>query len=281
MISPLLSAQELQAALPGSVVLDARVGADARLRYRDGHLPGAHFADLDTHLAARADDPATGGRHPLPSAARFAQQLGRWGITPDAHVIVYDDAGGANAAARAWWMIRAIGHENVQVLDGGLPAARAAGVPLTTERPTEVDAGPYPSSAFSLPTADIHEVDRARVDPARRILDARAAPRYRGETEPFDPIAGHIPGAANLFFFDHLDADGRFRPVAEVRAQIEAALDGVPSERAIVSCGSGVTACHTLLAMAHAGMPLAALYVGSWSEWCRSGKPQATGNARG
>ncbi len=281
MDSPLLSPEELLEALPRAVLLDARAGAGALAKYEAGHLPGAHFCDLETQLAAPTDDPSSGGRHPLPDAGVFAAQLGRWGITAGSDVVVYDDAGGANAAARAWWMLRALGHDRVRVLDGGLAAALAAGVTLTRERPTEIDSGPSPGAQFTLPTADIEEVDRARRDPSRRVLDARAAARYRGEVEPFDPIAGHIPGAASLFYGEHLAEGGRFRPREEVRAQLAAALGGVPSERAIASCGSGVTACHTLLAMAYAGLPMGALYVGSWSEWCRAGKPRAQGSERG
>jgi thiosulfate/3-mercaptopyruvate sulfurtransferase len=277
MPSPLLAPDDLQDVLAEAVLLDVRTGPDARARYREGHLPGAHFVDLETQLAAPTDRPELGGRHPLPDAARFAEQLGRWGIGDDTRVVVYDDAGGANAAARAWWMLKAMGHEQVQVLDGGLSAARGAGVELSAEIPTEVDGPPSGARAYRLSVASLDEVDAARRDPKRRVLDARSAPRYRGEEEPIDPVAGHIPGAVNLFHGEHLGERGRFLPAAEVRAQLERALGGVPSERAVVHCGSGVTACQTLLAMAHAGLPLASLYVGSWSEWCRREKPRATG----
>ncbi len=281
MTSPLVGPEALLDPNRGAVLLDARTGPGALAAYQKGHLPGAHFCDLETHLAATVEDAARGGRHPLPPAARFAATAARWGVRRDVEIIVYDDAGGANAAARAWWMLRALSCENVRVLDGGLAAALAAGVPLTTERPTELDVPPIAAPTYALATADIDEVDRARRDPSRRVLDARAGARYRGEVEPIDPVAGHIPGAVSLHFGEHLGSDGRFRDAGEVCAQIEAALGGVPSERAIVSCGSGVTACHTLLAMAHAGLPLGALYVGSWGEWCRTDRPQARGSEPG
>jgi thiosulfate/3-mercaptopyruvate sulfurtransferase len=280
MHSPLLEPGALEEALPGLVVLDARTGPKARSRYLEGHLPGAYFVDLEADLAAPNDHPEAGGRHPLPPVTHFGERLGRFGIGPATKVLVYDEASGANAAARAWWMLRAIGHERVWVLDGGLAAARAAGVPLTTEVPAEVDLPPYESEGYGWPTASFEEVDAARLDPARRVLDVRSATRFRGEEEPMDPIAGRIPGAANHFYGEHLDLDGRFRPAPEVRAQLERALGGVPADRTIVHCGSGVTACETLLAMAYAGLPIAALYVGSWSEWCRREAPRATGPTR-
>jgi thiosulfate/3-mercaptopyruvate sulfurtransferase len=281
MDSPLLPPERLRDALRAAAVfLDARSGPDARARYEEAHLPGARFIDLETELSAPTDRPELGGRHPLPDAAHFAERIAQWGIDDDTWVVIYDDAGGANAAARAWWMLRALGHERVQVLDGGLAAARAAGAALVAGAPAAGPEATVRSSggrAFELPTASLEEVDAARRDPSRRVVDVRSAPRFRGEEEPLDPVAGHIPGAVNLYLGEHLGADGRFRPAAEVRARLERALDGVPSERAIVHCGSGVTACHTLLAMAYAGLPLASLYVGSWSEWCRRDLPRATG----
>lgn len=267
--SPLLLPSELQ---PTFQLFDAR-SAQA---YAAGHLPGALHADLERDLSA-IGDPAQGGRHPLPSAETWAERLTSWGIRPDSTVVIYDDQGGANAAARMWWMLRSYGHELAFVLDGGLQAAVAHGLQTTTEAPTAPTAPPYPVRAFDWPTVTIDEVDERRGSPDHRILDVRAAPRYRGEVEPLDPVAGHIPGARNLPLSEHLGPDGRFRPAAELRAVYEAVLEGLPPERLITHCGSGVTACHTLLALEHAGLRGAALYVGSWSEWCRSGRPRATG----
>ncbi|HKP55846.1 MAG TPA: sulfurtransferase [Polyangiales bacterium] len=236
--------------------------------YRAGHVPGARHAQLERDLSAPAHNPARGGRHPLPDARDFARTLGRWGITPRSHVVAYDDQNGANAAARLWWMLRALGHERVQVLDGGLPALVAAG--LTAEVPEPSAEPPYPAAAFTLPLADIDEVESARSAPDRRVIDVRAAFRYRGEKEPIDPIAGHIPGARNAPLTDNLRADGTFKSADELRELYARALDGVSPERTILHCGSGVTACHSLLALERAGLPGAKLYVGSWGEWCRN-----------
>jgi thiosulfate/3-mercaptopyruvate sulfurtransferase len=249
------------------VILDARPAAD----YAAGHLPAALHADLETQLSAPAD-PAKGGRHPLPPLERWLAQVAAWGITPSTHVVVYDDQRGANAAARAWWMLRAIGHENVEVLDdwrsleaarGDASAADAAG---GRERP------PLHTDGWQLPTVDMATVDRLRRDASWKVLDVRSRERFRGETEPIDPVAGHIPGAVNLPYTDNND-----KSPAELRAAYEELLGDVPPERLIVHCGSGVTACHTLLALDRAGLRGAALYVGSWGEWCRNDMPVGVG----
>ena len=165
---------------------------------------------------------------------------------------------------------KAVGHEQVQVVDGGLPALEAAGFVLTSEVPTVEPTAPYPVAELTRPTANIEEVDQARRDPARKVIDVRAAFRYRGENEPIDPIAGHIPGAKNIELAENLNPDGRFKSAAELRALYTAALSGTPVSDTIIHCGSGVTACHTLLALERAGLTGAKLYVGSWSEWCRN-----------
>jgi thiosulfate/3-mercaptopyruvate sulfurtransferase len=269
MHSPLISPEELSGLEGGVVVLDARPG---QADYDAGHLRGATRADLETHLsAARAPgaNPARGGRHPLPDPQRFAKLLGDWGIGPSTQVVVYDDQFGANAAARAWWMLRALGHEQVAVLDGGFRAAVAAGLEVTMDVPVPVAREPYPAAGWTLPTVDMQRVDELRRDDGWKVLDVRSAERYRGETEPIDPVAGRIPGAVNLPFADNL-ANGRFKSAAELRAQYERLLDGTPADHLVVHCGSGVTACHTLLALEAAGLEGAALYVGSWGEWCRN-----------
>ena len=242
------------------------------------HLRGAVFADLERDLA-KLGDPRRGGRHPLPDVAAWCKTLGRWGITPQTSVVVYDAAGGANAAARAWWMLRAVGHREVAVLDGGLEAAIAAGVPATAEPTSVVAAAPYPAppnGRWLLPVVSIEEVDEQRLDPDRSLIDVRAEFRYRGESDPFDPNPGHIPGAVNQPYASSLDAQGRFLEAGELRRRFEETLDGRTPAEATVYCGSGVTACHALLAMAHAGLDGAALYVGSWSEWGRSDRPRAS-----
>ncbi|GAA3931004.1 sulfurtransferase [Hymenobacter algoricola] len=278
---PLITAHELQRRqAAGSVVLlDARSGPDAPARYAAGHLPGARFVDLEHDLARPTADAAQGGRHPLPPVADFARLLGQLGIGPETPVVVYDDKSGANAAARTWWLLRSAGHAAVQVLDGGLAAALAAGfessaAPVAPATPRE----PYPFSAWQLPVASTATVQQASASGSSLIIDVREAFRYRGESEPIDLVAGHIPGAVNLPFAENLDAQGRYLAPAALRARYEAVLAGRPAADAIVHCGSGVTACHTLLGFAQAGLPLPQLYVGSWSEWSRRGFPQATGS---
>ncbi|HEX7829138.1 MAG TPA: sulfurtransferase [Thermoanaerobaculia bacterium] len=246
---------------PDAVLLDAR----PRVAYDAGHLPNAIHADPDRQLAA-PDDPSRGGRHPLPPIERWAQQLGEWGIGPETEVVIYDEQSGANAAARAWWMLRAVGHETVAVLDGGM---RAAGLALTTDVPAPNAREPYPVTTWKRGTVNIDEVDARREDPSWKVLDVRSTPRYRGETEPIDPIAGHIPGAVNLPYTENLDGD-RFKDASALRQQYEHLLGDTPVDRLIVHCGSGVTACHTLLALEAAGLQGASLFVGSWSEWCRN-----------
>ena len=232
------------------VILDAR----SREAYQAGHREFALHADLETQLSAPGD-PARGGRHPLPPLDRWLAQVAEWGITPETQVIVYDDQQGANAAARVWWMLRAVGIHNVEVVNVGQASAC----------PGQAEACP---TFWSLPTVDMAEVDARRNDPAWKVLDVRAAPRYRGETEPIDPVAGHIPGAVNLPYSENLG-----KSPEELRRMYEELLQGVPPERLIVHCGSGVTACHTLLALEMAGLHGASLYVGSWGEWCRNDMP--------
>jgi thiosulfate/3-mercaptopyruvate sulfurtransferase len=265
-VDPVITPREL-AARPDAVILDCRPDARA---YAAGHLPGAVHAQLERDLAGPTPDPARGGRHPLPLVRDFTATLGRWGITPRKTVVAYDDQNGANAAARLWWMLKALGQPDVRVVDGGLAALRDAGFTLTTEVPSPEPEPPFPVLAWVRDTADIEEVERARTATDRRLIDVRAAFRFRGESEPIDPIAGHIPGARNAPYADNLRPDGTFKSADELRAMLTAALDGIPPDRTIVHCGSGVTACHTLLALERAGMRDAKLYVGSWSEWCRN-----------
>jgi thiosulfate/3-mercaptopyruvate sulfurtransferase len=275
---PLVSPESLAASAGTVRLLDARPGAEA---WAAGHLAGALRADPDRFLSAASEpgfDPARGGRHPLPSLAAWSARLGAWGIGPDTPVVAYDAASGGNAACRLWWMLRAVGHRRVAVLDGGLQAAVAAGLALTTaESPAPAPLGPYPASAWQRPTVDLPAVERLLQDPAWKVLDVRSRERWRGEVEPFDPVAGRIPGTVNLPFTENLDAAGRFKPPAELRRSYLDLLGGMPPGRLVVHCGSGVSACHTLLALELAGLDGAALYVGSYGEWCRSGKPLGRG----
>ena len=242
-----------------------------RHQYALGHIPGAVFAHMEDDLSG--EKTGRNGRHPLPAFETFAVTAGRWGVAPDVQVVVYGAQGGPYAA-RAWWLLRWLGHEAVAVLDGGLAAWLKAGGALATEAPAPTASPPYPAAAPAMPTIDT-EALLARLGQVR-LLDARAAERFRGEVEPLDPVAGHIPGATQRFFGDNLGADGRFKPAAALLAEF-AAL-GAGAGEVVHSCGSGVTACHNLLAMVHAGYDGAVLYPGSWSEWCSDpSRPVARG----
>lgn len=228
--------------------------------YAAGHLPQAQYAHLDRDLSGTKT--GRNGRHPLPGRAAFAARAGQWGIAPDVQVVTYDAQGGPYAA-RAWWLLHWLGHAATAVLDGGPAAFVAAGGTLTTEAPRVAARPPYPARAAGMPTVEADELLGALA--RLRVVDARAPERWRGDVEPLDPVAGRIPGAANRFFKDNLRADGRFRSAEELRA----AFAGFGDPASVVhQCGSGVTAAHNLLAMAHAGLEGSRLYPGSWSEWC-------------
>jgi thiosulfate/3-mercaptopyruvate sulfurtransferase len=278
-MTPVIQPQELLQLRSSDalVLIDARTGPGAKEAYQTRHLEGALHVDLEEDLAQKGPSPAEGGRHPLPPVETFAALLGRLGIVPTSRVVVYDDKAGANPAARVWWMLRAVGHEAVQVLNGGMEAAVAAGFPVDAHEVKPRSTAPYTVSGWQLPLATVEEVERAAGDKEAMVIDVRDAVRYRGEREPIDTIAGHIPGAVNLPFIENLDAQGGFRSPQELRRHYTDALGNRRSDNVIVHCGSGVTACHTLLAMDYAGLAIPRLYVGSWSEWSNSGRPVATG----
>ncbi|MFJ9952021.1 sulfurtransferase [Kitasatospora sp. NPDC091207] len=268
--SPLVSVAGLREALASErppVLLDVRwqLGGPPGIEdYTAGHLPGAHFVALDTELAAPAGPPGRGGRHPLPDPEEFGAALRGLGVRADRPVVVYDGATSL-AAARAWWLLRWAGHPDVRVLDGGFAAWQAAGLPVTTEvdAPEPGDFKPVPGQ---LPTVDGDGA--AALARTGLLLDARAGERYRGETEPIDPRAGHVPGALSAPTTENVGPDGRFRPAAELAERFRAL--GAGERETAVYCGSGVTAAHQILALAVAGLP-AALYPGSWSEWSSDG----------
>ncbi|KQN33961.1 sulfurtransferase [Pedobacter sp. Leaf41] len=251
------------------VIVDASTGS--QVRYDEQHLAGAIFVDVNDDLA-NIGDFAVGGRHPLPSLEQFANTLQKLGITKHSHVIIYDDKNGGNAAARFWWMLRSVGHEKVQVIDGGFQAAVKANFPTTNKVEIPKSVGQYEVGSWSLPLSDIDEVERVSKADDHIVIDVRDANRFAGLTEPIDTIAGHIPGAINIPFTENLDADGRFLNREVLRENYTRALEKVKPENVIVHCGSGITACHTLLAMDYAGLPIPKLYVGSWSEWSRNNK---------
>ncbi len=275
---PLISPESLIATTDPIRLLDARPGAEV---YASGHLAGALHADLNVRLSSASEptfDPAKGGRHPLPALARWAGQLGAWGIGPDTRVVAYDGAAGGNGACRLWWMLRAVGHAHVAVLDGGVQAATAAGLALTrAETPPVPALAPYPGDGWQRPTVDLEPLVRLLTDPAWKVLDVRSRERWRGEVEPLDPVAGRIPGSLNLPFSENLSPAGRYKTREALRQLYLEFLGGTGPEHLVVHCGSGVTACHTLLALELAGLGGSALYVGSYSEWCRSGKPLGRG----
>lgn len=280
--APLTPVHALAARLnePGLRVIDLRhdlmkPGA-GRAAWQAGHIPGAVHLDLDTDVSG----PKTGrnGRHPLPDPLEFARTLGAAGVGDDNTVVVYDDAGGA-FAARLWWMLRWLGHDAVSVLDGGWTAWMAAGLPVSVDTPRPV-AGVFTPRVPRPWTVDADGVSQGLADGSLIVVDARAPERFRGEVEPIDPVAGHIPGARNRFMRHNLDDSGHFKPAAVLRAEFGALLAGRPVEALVCQCGSGVTACHNLLALAHAGLDGARLYPGSWSEWCSDpARPVAQGDA--
>ncbi|WP_316771135.1 sulfurtransferase [Pedobacter frigiditerrae] len=251
------------------VLIDASAGSKAR--YDENHLAGALYIDLNTDLADIKDF-AIGGRHPLPSFAHFTAVLQQFGIDEDTYVIIYDDKNGGNAAARFWWMLKAIGHTKVQVLNGGFDAAIKAGFDTNATKEIPKSVGQYKINNWTLPLADINEVEIASKTGNQTIVDVRDANRFAGLTEPIDLIAGHIPNAINIPFTNSLDENGFFFNPKVLRKVLETALEDVKSENLIVHCGSGVTACHLLLAMDYAGLEIPKLYVGSWSEWSRNDK---------
>jgi thiosulfate/3-mercaptopyruvate sulfurtransferase len=270
--TPLISAAELlarQGTPAWPVMLDcsfdlADVNA-GEAAFAAGHLPGARYAHLDRDLCGpkTTRGPIDGGRHPLPAREAFAATLAQWGVAADTQVVAYDAQGGPYAA-RAWWLLRWLGHTEVAVLDGGLAAWQSAGGPLEQGVTPHAPAPHgYPLRPPGMPTV---EASMIVAEPGGALLiDARAPERYRGEVEPLDTQAGHIPGARNRFFKDNLDERGRFRPADDLR-RVFAAFGTAPGSIAHY-CGSGVTACHNVLAMEAAGLPGSALYPGSWSEW--------------
>ncbi len=296
MTTPLIDVTALAQALEEGVtrLMDARAAAsaaaplrvvDARFSladpqsgaqlYAQGHLPGALYADLNRDLS---DLGRTGhGRHPLPDSEAFAARLGEWGIGPDTRVVVYDAGDGSMAAARLWWLLRLIGHAHVRVLDGGFAAWQAAGLPVTTELPQVTALPPYPGHFDRSQIASAEQVQARLKHAPGWLIDARAGERFRGEVEPLDPVAGHVPGAVNRPFALNVQ-DGRLRPADDLRAALQPLLGTHAPEEVVLMCGSGVTACHLLLAMEAAGLEGARIYADSWSGWVSDpSRPVATG----
>jgi len=280
--NPLIEAQSLAQHLgdPDWVIIDCRFTLTeptaGHAAYSQSHIPGARYADLDRDLARR---PEPGdGRHPLPSVAEFAARLGDWGIGEGSTVVAYDDASGA-IAARLWWMLRWLGHDRSVVLNGGFGAWMAANLPTETDVPRWEPARFVPRRVASDAVVSAAEIPGI-VAAGGLLVDARAGPRYRGEQEPIDPVAGHVPGAVNRPFSENITTAGRFRDAANLSTDLRELLAGRDAGDVVAMCGSGVTACHLLLAMAVAGLEDGKLYAGSWSEWIRDPRrPVRTGPA--
>ncbi|MGO4221773.1 sulfurtransferase [Lysobacter sp. TAF61] len=270
----LISAAELAAALGRDdlVVVDARSklgdAATAEAAYRQAHIPGARYAHLERDLSAPEGTEAArqidAGRHPWPQIDDFLAVLGRWGITPQTQVVVYDAGDGALAAARLWFLLRVLGHERVAVLDGGWECWQSLGLPVDSQVPAAAP-GHYSASFDASRLLDAAQV-QAHLDAGGLLFDARAHERFRGDVEPIDRLAGHVPGARNRPYALSM-RDGRFRPAAELAVELSTLLGGRSAREAVVMCGSGVTACHLLLAMEHAGLEGGRLFKGSWSGW--------------
>lgn len=281
-LAQLISTQDLQQRLQQEdlLLLDCRFALEdpayGRRSYLEGHLPGAHFLDLEQDLSAPVIKGVT-GRHPLPDPSALVERLRSCGLRQDSQVVLYDDGPGA-FAARAWWLLVWLGkRDGLYLLDGGLKAWREAGLELTCAAPDNApgDFCAEPDNSLVL-TAEQLAVRLGTAD--LTLLDARALPRFLGEVEPIDPVAGHIPGAQCAAFTDNLGADGRFLPADELRQRFDGLRGERPLENLVAYCGSGVTACHNLFAMSLAGYPLAPLYAGSWSEWITNpARPVATG----
>ncbi|WP_167144797.1 sulfurtransferase [Pseudomonas sp. OTU750018] len=282
-LAQLISAAQLQQRLdePDLLILDCRFALDdlayGQRSYTEGHIPGAQFADLERDLSGQIHKGIT-GRHPLPEPAQLLQRLREWGLNNHSEVVLYDDGPGA-FAARAWWLLVWLGkREGVYLLDGGLKAWREAGGALTQNLATPTP-GAFNGKADAHLVVSAAQLQQRLGDQQMTLLDARGLPRFRGEVEPIDPIAGHIPGAQCAAFTDNLDSDGHFLSAEQLSQRFASQLGERQASELVAYCGSGVTACHNLFALCLAGYPLAPLYAGSWSEWITDpARPVATGD---
>ena len=265
MSGTLVSAQWVQEHFSEVIICDVVAGPNAYSTYSEEHVEGATWVDLETQLSAEYEDASTLGRHPLPTPENFAHTLGTLGISANSMVVLYDRTCGIMAAARMWWMMRALGHKNVVVVDGGLQALKTVGVPITSgeSAPTPTTYS-TPMKQYQWPLIDMEDIAPA-IASGKCVVDVRAAARYEGAVEPIDPVAGHISGAINMPLTEVISG-GQFLSADALHSHFHA----LQHKDGIVHCGSGVTACHTILAMVHAGYPVPALYNGSWSQWCRN-----------
>lgn len=283
MFTTLISARELQQLMASGAplrvydcsfeLMKPEAGA---AQYTEEHIPGSVYVHLDHHLSDKQGaDRASGGRHPLPSRETIARRMASLGLSDGEQVVVLDRQG-ANYCGRLWWMLKWCGHEAVAVLDGGLAAWKAAGGALASGPSPTPEPGHFTLKPTAAATASTNSISTSLGRSTQTLIDARAGARFRGEVEPLDPVAGHIPGATLRPFTANLQPDGRFKPAAQLRAEFDRLA--TPPAQVVHQCGSGVTACHNLLAMAHAGLEGSRLYPGSWSEWCADpARPVALG----
>lgn len=282
-LAQLITPQQLAERLgsPKLVILDCRFALEdvdyGQRSYAEGHIAGAHFADLERDLSGPVSKGKT-GRHPLPDPQRLVERLREWGLDNDSEVVLYDDGPGA-FAARAWWLLAWLGKSTgVAILDGGLKAWHTAGQPLSLDAPARYE-GTFNGEPDTKLLIDAEHLATELASPKLTLIDARALPRFRGDVEPIDPVAGHIPGAQCAAFTDNLGEDGRFLAPEQLRQRFAEKLAGRSPEHLVAYCGSGVTACHNLFALSLAGYPLGRLYAGSWSEWINDPAHQvATGD---
>ena len=273
-ISPIINAEELANLNDQNIVIvDAGSGGAAYDNYLTEHLDNALYVDLNNDLARIPKDAKNGGRHPLPTLEKFAEVLQRLGIDQNSHVIVYDDKNASIAGARFWWMLRSAGINKVQVLNGGLQMAKEKGLLVNSKKVEPKSVEKISLKEWILPRADLDFIEKNSENSEFVVIDVREKDRYDGKTEPIDEVAGHIPGAINIPFKENLNEDGTFKNPEMLYDLYAPVFKDIPFTQIAIHCGSGVTACHTLLALDYAGFKIPNLYVGSWSEWSRNDRP--------
>ncbi|MHC5310236.1 sulfurtransferase [Myroides sp. LJL116] len=273
LISPKELSNWMQDSNKELVVLDASASEKEYQKYLQSHIKGARFV-FNEDLSRPVTDASLGGRHPLPSIEAFEKTLQKLGITKNSTVVIYDNQGGANAASRFWWMLQSVGHTQSYVLDGGYQAALKYGIAMQSQQDEIQQVAPYGLKGFMWPTIEIDQIVDNQNKKDNVLIDVRQGFRYDGISEPIDLLAGHIPGAVNICFDQNLDAEGNFKSKQDLRQLYHSVVEGCNAVN--IQCGSGVTACHTILALVHAGFDLPTLYVGSWSEYSRNNFPKIT-----
>ncbi|MDP3353808.1 MAG: sulfurtransferase [Flavobacteriaceae bacterium] len=278
-ISPIISAKELLKLMKVKNLVIVDVTTKNFDKNEQRFIKEALFINLDLELSNIKKDLSIGGRHPLPTIKQFKNTLNNLGITKKSHVVLYDYVNGASAAARFWWMLKSIGHQKVQVLNGGFQEAVRNGIPISSKAGEPLDISNYKVTKWKWPKVSLQEVEKATVDHKKLIIDVRDSYRYDGISEPIDLIAGHIPNAINVPFSNNNDSNGLFKSPDDLKVFYKNVFGNIKTTEGIVHCGSGVNACQTILAMAYAGLEIPSLYVGSWSEWSRNNKPMVTINS--